>query len=128
MDINFDDMVQLLEFDFQDCNNKNKKSFSTIVTLPVIKHHNNSSNLLDVFDLLHIQTIYRNIHGNDQCSCEASHNYDYSFAKQDSCGQDLRLFLALRNIEIKKEYQQQGICTKLIQCLLEFCQKHKINF
>ena len=131
MNINFNDIIQLLE---QDLYESNGKSFSTIITLPVIKYgqnvkveSNNASlstiknklNLLDVFDLLHIQTIYRNIHAND---------ISYSSAQQDSCGQDLRLFLALRNIEIKKEYQQQGICTKLIQCLLEFCQKHKINF
>ena len=120
MDINFDDVIQLLEIDFQDFQNENKKSFSTIVTLPAIKHHsNNSSKLLDIFDCLHIQTIYRSI--------------DYHVSNSDL--QSLKpiqskeyLFLALRNVEIKKEYQKQGVCTKLIQCLLDFCQKHKINF
>ena len=55
MDINFDDVIQLLEADFQDFQNENKKSFITIVTLPLIEHRNNSSSLLDVFDCLHIQ-------------------------------------------------------------------------
>lgn len=64
MDINFDDVIQLLEADFQDFKNGNKKSFITIATLPVIERHNNSSSLLDVFDCLHIQTIYRSINFN----------------------------------------------------------------
>ena len=130
MDINFDDMIQLLEADFQDFQNENKKSFSTIVTLPVIKHHNNSSSLLDVFDCLHIQTIYRSINFNKVNQDEQL----VQLVKLDKSVELItiqskeHLFLALRNIEIKKEYQQQGICTKLIQCLLDFCHKHQINF
>ena len=130
MDINFDDVIQLLEIDFQDFQNENKKSFSTIVTLPVIKHRNNSSSLLDVFDCLHIQTIYRSINFNKV-------NQDEQLVRLVKLDKSVELitiqskehlFLALRNIEIKKEYQKQGICTKLIQCLLDFCYQHKINF
>lgn len=120
MDINFDDVIQLLEIDFQDFQNENKKSFSTIVTLPAIKHYtNNSSKLLDIFDCLHIQTIYRSI------DCHVS-NSDLQSLKPIKFKK--YLFLALRNVEIKKEYQKQGVCTKLIQCLLNFCYQHKINF
>lgn len=128
MDIDFNDAIQLLESDVQDF--RNKKSFSTIVTLPVIKHHtNDSSKLLDIFDCLHIQTIYRSINCN-----ELNQNDLSAKLKQDKSIESIamqskeHLFLALRNVEIKKEYQRQGICTKLIQCLLDFCQKHKINF
>ena len=117
MDINFDDVIQLLEIDFQDFQNENKKSFSTIVTLPAIKHYtSNSSKLLDIFDCLHIQTVYRSI------DCHISNSDAQSIQSKEY------LFLALRNVEIKKEYQKQGICTKLIQCLLDFCYQHKINF
>lgn len=130
MDINFDDVIQLLEADFQDFQNENKKSFITIVTLPLIEHRNNSSSLLDVFDCLHIQTIYRSINFNKV-------NQDEQLVRLVKLDKSVepttiqskeRLFLALRNVEIKKEYQQQGICTKLIQCLLDFCHKHQINF
>ena len=127
MDINFDDVIQLLEADFQDFQNENKKTFSTIITLPVIKHHNNSSSLLDVFDCLHIQTIYRSINVNQD-------EQSVQLVKPDQSVEPIaiqskeHLFLALRNVEIKKEYQQQGICTKLIQYLLDFCHKHQINF
>lgn len=127
MNIDFNDAIQLLEADVQDFQNKNKKSFSTIVTLPVIKHHSNSSSLLDFFDCLHIQTIYRSINLNKV-------NQDEQLVKLGQSVEPIaiqskeHLFLALRNVEIKKEYQRQGICTKLIQCLLDFCQKHKINF
>lgn len=124
MDINFDDVIQLLEADFQNFQNENKKSFSTIVTLPVIKHHNNSSSLLDVFDCLHIQTIYRSINVNqDGQSVKLDKSVEPTTIQSKE-----HVFLALRNIEIKKEYQQQGLCTKLIQYLLDFCHKHQINF
>lgn len=124
MDINFDDVIQLLEADFQNFQNENKKSFSTIVTLPVIKHHNNSSSLLDVFDCLHIQTIYRSINVNqDGQSVKLDKSVEPTTIQSKE-----HLFLALRNVEIKKEYQQQGLCTKLIQYLLDFCHKHQINF
>lgn len=129
MDINFDDMIQLLEADFQDFQNENKKSFSTIVTLPVIKHHNSSS-LLDVFDCLHIQTIYRSINVNQDGQSVRLVKLDKSVTsvKPTAIQSKEHLFLALRNVEIKKEYQKQGLCTKLIQCLLDFCHKHQINF
>lgn len=123
-DINFDDVIQLLEADFQNFQNENKKSFSTIVTLPVIKHHNNSSSLLDVFDCLHIQTIYRSINVNqDGQSVKLDKSVEPTTIQSKE-----HLFLSLRNVEIKKEYQKQGLCTKLIQCLLDFCHKHRINF
>lgn len=121
MDINFDDVIQLLEADFQDFQNENKKSFITIVTLPLIEHRNNSSSLLDVFDCLHIQTIYRSISFNQD-------EQSVKLVKPTAIQSKEHLFLALRNIEIKKEYQKQGLCTKLIQCLLDFCHKHQINF
>lgn len=124
MDINFDDVIQLLEADFQDFQNENKKSFITIVTLPLIEHRNNSSSLLDVFDCLHIQTIYRSINFNKINQDEQS----VTSVKSTAIQSKEHLFLALRNIEIKKEYQKQGICTKLLQCLLDFCHKHQINF
>ena len=130
MDINFDDVIQLLEADFQDFQNGNKKSFITIVTLPIIEHHNNSSSLLDVFDCLHIQTIYRSINFNKINQDEQSMKLVQSVTsvKPISLQSNEHLFLALRNVEIKKEYQQQGLGTKLIQCLLDFCHKHQINF
>jgi hypothetical protein len=124
MDINFDDVIQLLEADFQDFQNENKKSFITIVTLPLIEHRNNSSSLLDVFDCLHIQTIYRSINFNKINQDEQS----VTSVKSTAIQSKEHLFLALRNIEIKKEYQKQGLCTKLIQYLLDFCHKHRINF
>lgn len=127
MDINFDDVIQLLEADFQDFQNENKKSFSTIITLPVIKNYNNSSSLLDVFDCLHIQTIYRSINVNQDGQSVRLVKLDKSVEPTTIQSKE-HLFLALRNVEIKKEYQQQGICTKLIQCLLDFCHKHQINF
>lgn len=126
MDINFDDVIQLLEADFQDFQNENKKSFITIVTLPLIERRNNSSSLLDVFDCLHIQTIYRSINFN-----KVNQDEQLAQLKQDNfrpIQSKEHLFLALRNVEIKKEYQQQGLCTKLIQYLLDFCHKHQINF
>lgn len=130
MDINFDDVIQLLEADFQDFQNENKKSFITIITLPLIERRNNSSSLLDVFDCLHIQTIYRSINFNkvnqDGQSVQ-SVKLDKS-VKPTTIQSKEHLFLSLRNVEIKKEYQKQGICTKLIQCLLDFCHKHQINF
>lgn len=129
-DINFDDVIQLLEADFQDFQNENKKSFSAIVTLPVIKHYNNSSNLLDIFDCLHIQTIYRAVNFNKVNQGEQSVEsvkLDKSVELSPIQSKE-HLFLALRNVEIKKEYQQQGLCTKLIQYLLDFCHKHQINF
>lgn len=129
-DINFDDVIQLLEADFQDFQNENKKSFSAIVTLPAIKHYNNSSNLLDIFDCLHIQTIYRAVNFNKVNQGEQSVEsvkLDKSVELSPIQSKE-HLFLALRNVEIKKEYQQQGLCTKLIQCLLDFCHKHQINF
>ena len=131
MDINFDDVIQLLEADVHDFQNENKKSFSTITTLPAIKHEtNNSSKLLDVFDCLHIQTIYRSINFNKINQDEQSVKLDQSVTsvKPTAIQSKEHLFLALRNVEIKKEYQQQGFCTKLIQCLLDFCHKHRINF
>lgn len=131
MNVCFDAVLQLLEEDLKSCN-ENSKSFSTIITLPVIReqcdlnlHHSaldcnykcNSDSILfdvfNVFDVLHIQTIYRTINIDSDGETLQQHEY---------------LFLALRNVEIKPEYQKQGICTKLIQCLLEFCIKHKINF
>lgn len=130
MDINFDDVIQLLEADFQDFQNGNKKSFITIITLPLIERHNNSSSLLDVFDCLHIQTIYRSINLNKVNQDEQLVRLvklDKS-VKPATIQSKAHLFLALRNVEIKKEYQQQGLCTKLIQCLLDFCHKHQINF
>lgn len=130
MDINFDDVVQLLEADFQDFQNENKKSFINIITLPLIERHNNSSSLLDVFDCLHIQTIYRSINFNKINQDEQSMKLDQSVTsvKPTTIQSKEHLFLSLRNVEIKKEYQQQGLCTKLIQCLLDFCHKHQINF
>ena len=130
MDINFDDVIQLLEADFQDFQNENKKSFITIVTLPLIKHRNNSSSLLDVFDCLHIQTIYRSINVNQDGQSVRLVKLDKSVTsvKPTTIQSKEHLFLALRNVEIKKEYQKQGLCTKLIQCLLDFCHKHQINF
>ena len=126
MDINFDDVIQLLETDIKACQNKNNKSFVTIVTLPVIKHKtSDSSNLLDIFDCLHIQTIYRSINCNEVNQNEQSMKQDNS---SESIQSKDRLFLALRNVKIKKEYQKQGICTKLIQSLLNFCRQHQINF
>lgn len=124
MDINFDDVIQLLEADFQDFKNENKKSFINIITLPLIERHNNSSSLLDVFDCLHIQTIYRSINFNKINQDEQS----VTSVKPTTIQSKEHLFLALRNVEIKKEYQQQGLCTKLIQYLLDFCHKHQINF
>ena len=130
MNIDFNDAIQLLEADVQDFQNEDKKSFSTIITLPTIKHDTkNSSKLLDIFDCLHIQTIYRSINCNKV-------NTDSPLAKlkQDKSIEPIamqskeHLFLALRNVEIKKEYQKQGVCTKLIQCLMDFCAKHQINF
>lgn len=130
MDINFDDVIQLLEADFQDFQNENKKTFSTIITLPVIERHNNSSSLLDVFDCLHIQTIYRSINVNQDEQLVRLVKLDKSVTsvKPTTIQSKEHLFLALRNVEIKKEYQQQGLCTKLIQYLLDFCHKHQINF
>lgn len=130
MDINFDDVIQLLEADVHDFQNENKKSFSTITTLPAIKHEtNNSSKLLDIFDCLHIQTIYRSINcNNDNADVPLAKLKQDKLAKPIAMQSKEHLFLALRNVEIKKEYQQQGLGTKLIQCLLDFCQKHKINF
>ena len=127
MDINFDDVIQLLEADFQDFQNENKKSFITIITLPLIKRRNNLSSLLDVFDCLHIQTIYRSINVNQDGQSVQSVKLDKSVEPTTIQSKE-HLFLALRNVEIKKKYQQQGICTKLIQCLLDFCHKHQINF
>ena len=98
MDINFDDVIQLLEADFQDFQNENKKSFITIVTLPLIEHRNNSSSLLDVFDCLHIQTIYRSINFNKINQDEQS----VTSVKSTAIQSKEHLFLALRNIEIKK--------------------------
>lgn len=133
MDINFDDVIQLLEADFQDFQNENKKSFITIVTLPLIEHRNNSSSLLDVFDCLHIQTIYRSINFNkvnqdEQLVRLVKLDKSVTSVKPTTIQSKEHLFLALRNVEIKKEYQKQGLCTKLIQCLLDFCHKHQINF
>lgn len=130
MDINFDDVIQLLEADFQDFQNENKKSFITIITLPLIERHNNSSSLLDVFDCLHIQTIYRSINVNQDGQLVRLVKLDKSVTsvKPTTIQSKEHLFLALRNVEIKKEYQQQGLCTKLIQYLLDFCHKHQINF
>ena len=130
MDINFDDVIQLLEADFQDFQNGNKKSFITIITLPLIERRNNSSSLLDVFDCLHIQTIYRSINVNQDGQSVQLVKPDQSVTsvKSTAIQSKERLFLSLRNVEIKKEYQQQGLCTKLIQCLLDFCHKHQINF
>lgn len=130
MDINFDDMIQLLEADFQDFQNENKKSFITIITLPLIERRNNSSSLLDVFDCLHIQTIYRSINVNQDGQSVQLVKPDQSVTsvKSTTIQSKERLFLSLRNVEIKKEYQQQGLCTKLIQYLLDFCHKHQINF
>lgn len=130
MDINFDDVIQLLEADFQDFQNENKKSFITIITLPLIERHNNSSSLLDVFDCLHIQTIYRSINVNQDGQLVRLVKLDKSVTSVEptTIQSKEHLFLALRNIEIKKEYQKQGICTKLLQCLLDFCHKHQINF
>ena len=127
MDINFDDMIQLLEADFQDFQNENKKSFITIITLPLIERRNNSSSLLDVFDCLHIQTIYRSVNFNKVNQDEQSVRLVTS-VKPTAIQSKEHLFLSLRNVEIKKEYQKQGLCTKLIQCLLDFCHKHRINF
>lgn len=127
MDINFDDVIQLLEADFQDFQNENKKSFITIITLPLIERRNNSSSLLDVFDCLHIQTIYRSISLNKVNQDEQSVKLNKP-VEPIAIQSKEHLFLALRNIEIKKEYQQQGLCTKLIQYLLDFCHKHQINF
>ena len=112
MDINFDDVIQLLEADFQDFQNENKKSFITIITLPLIKRRNNLSSLLDVFDCLHIQTIYRSINVNQDGQSVQSVKLDKSVEPTTIQSKE-HLFLALRNVEIKKEYQQQGICTKL---------------
>lgn len=130
MDINFDDVIQLLEADFQDFQNENKKSFITIITLPLIKRRNILSSLLDVFDCLHIQTIYRSINVNQDGQSVRLVKLDKSVTsvKPTTIQSKEHLFLALRNVEIKKKYQQQGICTKLIQCLLDFCHKHQINF
>lgn len=130
MDINFDDVIQSLEADFQDFQNENKKSFITIITLPLIERRNNSSSLLDVFDCLHIQTIYRSINFNKVNQDGQSVKLDKSVTsvKPTTIQSKEHLFLSLRNVEIKKEYQKQGICTKLIQCLLDFCHKHQINF
>ena len=133
MDINFDDVIQSLEADFQDFQNENKKSFITIITLPLIERRNNSSSLLDVFDCLHIQTIYRSINFNKvnqdgQSVQSVKLDKSVTSVKPTTIQSKEHLFLSLRNVEIKKEYQKQGICTKLIQCLLDFCHKHQINF
>ena len=106
MDVCFDSILQLLEDDLKS-SNANSKSFSTIIILLVIKEqcdlsHQHSEfdcnrnqillDILNVFDVIHIQTIYRTI------------NID---SDEKPLQQPEYLFLALRNVKIKPEYQKK---------------------